>query len=121
MRRELVHPRLLETLHRFYNSAVTIKRYLIESPDSFGQPNPTWSNLTDHVDLACSLAPKGGQEVKMADMTIAISTHTISISGYHPTITPTMRAVVGSQTFDILSVETDSRLKTTRLITQVVS
>jgi len=120
MRSELIDSNLLTHLSRFYSSTCTVKTYAAENPDTFGQPQPAWIDFVGHVNLACSLAPSGGREVKRPDMTIAISTHIVSMAGYYPTIIPKMRAVIGGNTYDILTVEVDSRSKTTRLMMEIV-
>lgn len=120
MRKELIHSGMLAHLSRFYSSTVTIETYGAENPDTFGQPQPVWANFAGHVNLACAIAPSGGREVKRPDMTTAISTHIVSVAGYYPTIIPKMRAVIGGQTYDILTVEVDSRSETTRLMLEIV-
>lgn len=121
MRKELVDSNLFTHLSRFYAVTCTIRTYAAEAPDTFGQPQPVWADFAGHVDIDSVLAPSGGKEVKREDMTIAISTHTISLVGNYPTVTPRMRAVVGAQTYEILTVEIDSRQETTRLMVEVVS
>jgi len=121
VRKGIVHPDMLTHLSRFYPATCTVRHYTAESPDTYGQPQPTWGDFSGHVNLSCSVAPSGGREIKRADMEIAISTHTIALAGSYPDITAKMQAVVGAETYDILLVEVDSHSKMTRLTTQVVT
>jgi len=120
MNKILIHPNMLTHLSSFYSDTCTIEYYTAENPDEFGQPQPTWINFPSHVSLDCAIAPKGGREIKQPDMTIAISTHTIAIAGYYPTIIPWMRVVISGQIYDILLVEVDSHSIMTRLTVRVV-
>ena len=119
-RRAIFHPELLGDLGLFYASTVTIQE-ATEAQDSMGQPIATWANKTGHIDLSCAVSASGGTEVKLPDMTVAISTHRIAIAGTYAAITAKMRAVSGGITYDILSVEHDSQRKTTSLVCQVVT
>jgi len=121
VRKELIDSGLFAHLSRFYSATCTIRTYAAESPDSFGQPQPVWADFVGHVNIACVIAPSGGKEVKRADMTTTISTHKISLVGNYPTIIPKMRAVIGTQTYEILTIEIDSRQETTRLMVEVVN
>ena len=121
MRKELIDSNLLTHLSRFYSARCTIRYYTVDNLDSFGQPQPVWLDFPAHVDLPCAIAPSGGREAKRPDMTVVTSTHIIAMAGYHPTIKPKMRAVIAGQEYDILSVEVDSRSKTTRLMAEVVT
>jgi head-tail adaptor len=116
----IVHGSLLARLGRFYPSAVTIQtRTATTSPS--GEQTYTWANLIGHVALPCWIAFSGGQEIKRADGTIAITTHKIAIAGHYAGILPTMRAVSGGVTYDILAVAHDSQGATTSLLCQVVT
>jgi len=121
MRKELIASDLFSHLSRFYAATCTIRTYAAENPDTYGQPQPVWADFAGHINIDCVIAPSGGKEAKRDDMTIAISTHKISLVGYYPTIIPKMRAVIGGQTYEILTIEIDSRQETTRLMVEVVN
>lgn len=120
MRKEIVDSNLLTHLSRFYPATCTIRTYAAENPDTYGQPAPVWANFAGHIDIPCAIASAGGDEVKMADMTIAIATHKMALAGLYMTIIPKMKVVVSGQEFDILLVEWDSHLEMTRLTTRIV-
>ena len=112
----LIHPKLLENLHNFYPSLCRIE-VATETSDDYYDEVKSWA--PKYVDIPCSIATSGGQEVKRPDMTFVPATHRISLA-YHPGITEKMRAVVNGLTLDILLVEHDSHQITTRLSCEVV-
>jgi head-tail adaptor len=117
---EIVSGRMLGMLGKFYASACTIQ-VSSATQDAAGQPVLTWSDLADHEDLACRLAPAMAEERKRDDLVLARTTHTIALAGYYTTITPAMRAIVGTSTYDILGVEQDGNGITTRLRVEIVT
>ncbi len=128
MRKAIIHSNLLTHLSRFYPTLCTIQYYAAENRDSYGEPQPVWLTVPDYDDLRCTIAAKGGNEVKMPDMTLAISTHTIALAGFYRLIEPKWRVMlvgfippwIAGTIFDILLVEFDSHGTLTRLTVQVV-
>ena len=120
MARPLIAPEMFTRLFNFYPDTVTIQA-IAEPQDTYGGAVPSWADRVGYIDLDCRLAPSGGQEVKMSDETYAVSTHTIAISDYYPGIDEKDRAVVGTETFDILLVESDGQSESTRLIAEIVT
>lgn len=119
MDKRMFHPKLLDSLSSFFNSTCTIQEYT-ETQDEWGEPIKTWADKADHIDIPCTIAPSGGQEVKRPDMTYVVSTHHITLKGHYLDITEAMQVVVAGKNYDILLVEHDSHGKTTRLTCQVV-
>lgn len=119
----IMHPRLLGALTpRFYPSSVSIQSYTATRATDGGEVK-TWAIEACWSALRCAISGSGGYEVKRADSTIATSSHRIAIAGYYPTIAPKMRAVDNDtgDTFDILSVASDSHIQTTSLVCQIVT
>ena len=115
----IISPRLFSDfsdLSDFYAHTCTIQEATM-AYDTFGEEVPTWSDVVGLVDLACTIAPAGGNEVKAPDGTYVVASHAISIMGDHFTsITEKMRVVVdGITTLDILLVTQDSQQETTHL------
>lgn len=119
MARPIIAPGMFARLYNFYPTRVTIQ-VATEARGTTGDFTPYWNNKMGYVDLDCRLSPAGGKEVKQPDQTYVIATHIIAISGYYPGIDETERAVIGSQTFDILLVENDGQGDSTRLLAEVV-
>ena len=115
----LVHPNLLTKLAAFYPSTVTIQEPT-ETQDASGGIIRAWSDLADHVDLSCRIAPTGGKEARMDTGVVLETTHRIALFGYYPDISPVHRAVVGDDTYDILVVESDGSSRTTYLTVRIL-
>ena len=115
----IIHPGLLAALGDFYPSTCTIQEST-ESQNTAGEITLVWANFAGHVALACRIAPTRGREVKDVELTWTVGAYTIGLAGYYPTITPKMRAVVGGETYDILTVESDGQSEATWLGVQVV-
>ena len=120
MARPVVAPGMFPRLFSFYPVAVTIQA-VTEPQDSYGAAVPSWADRAGYVELECRLAPSGGQEVKLPNQTYAVSTHIIAITGHYPLIDEKDRAVVGTETFDILLVESDGQSESTRLVAEIVT
>jgi hypothetical protein len=119
----IISSRMLGTLGAFYPSEADIQQ-AIYTADSAGQLQPAWANLAGHTDLACQVfAPNSsvGQEVKRADGTITVATHNIEIAGYYPAIVTSMRVVISSVNYDIVSVIHDSQHIATKLMVRMVA
>lgn len=124
--RQLLHPEMLARLERtFFLSRCTIQTYSAENADTYGQPQPVWSNFAGHVAMPCAVAgvgeTGGSRETKREDMTVEVNGYTISIAGCYPTIQQRMRAVVGSTVYDILGVVVDSHSNMTRLTVRLAN
>lgn len=124
MTRPLIHPSMLSRLGNLYPSTCTIQvNTMTRDPDS-GEPIASWANLAGYIDLACAVAPNGGQEVQTVDQTIVLSDYTISLPEDMTAVEPAMQAVVtgpNAGTYGILSVQTDSRGATSRMLVRKVS
>lgn len=119
MARPLIDPSLLESLGFLFNKTVTIQEST-ETRNGYGEPISTWANKSGHINIPCVASPAGGNEIKRSDMTYVVATHKILLQGHYPTISETMRAVLGGVYLDILLVEHDSQDLTTRLLCQIV-
>lgn len=121
MVRPIFDPRMFTRLADFYPSLCTIQENTPTQSTDSGALTNAWSNLASHVDLACSIAPSGGVEVKTPDQSFAISTHVVSISTFKADVEARMRAVVDGDAYDILSAQTDSHSKTTHLMLERIN
>lgn len=119
----VVHPGLMAKLAtRFYPSSCTIQE-ASESRDGFGAISRTWSNLSGHVSIACSVAepPPEGEEIERTEQSYVVTRKRIALNGSYTSITEQHRAVVGGVNYDIERVRHDSQTKTTYLDVQVVT
>ncbi len=120
MTRPLFRSDMLERLRDFYPSTVTIKTWTEVQDATTGEVTMTWADFAGHVDLPCSIAPSGVQEVKQPDQTYVVRTHTIALRSSHSDITEKMRAVADGHTYDIVLVEVSSHDLVTRLGVRLV-
>ncbi len=122
MNNTLIHPKLASNQKNFFTDSATIQSYT-EALDAVGQPIKTWADklVTGEilVDIGATIGMSSGEEVKLKDKTYAISTHKILLRGNY-TVTEKDRVVIDSITFDILSVDKDSKKVFTRLLTRIV-
>lgn len=119
----IIHPGLLASLQpNHYASTVTIQ-YPVVTQDSYGEESEGWSNLADHVDLRCRIAPQQqfSREQRNQAQLYAVHVWVITIADYCPTITEEMRAVVDSVAYDIELVQHDGNQQTTHLQVRVVT
>lgn len=114
----IIHPELLSRVQpNFYPSSCTIQEPT-ETADSYGQPIPSWGNLSGHVGISCRLSPESqasGDELRTQTQIYTVHSWLISFNDYYPLIDETMRAVIDGATYDILQVQHDGNNQTTRL------
>jgi head-tail adaptor len=85
----------------FYPDTVTIQKYT-ESINDYGAVVDTWSTLTGHANIPCSIALYVGKETRTESNEYGITTHTIALNGEYPDITRLHRAVSGSDIYEVL-------------------
>jgi len=115
------HERLLTEIGALFPSLCTIqapantntKGDIIEAP---------WAVVAGLEDIACRVSPaSGGNEVRGADMTYSVTTHTITLAGRYTTILPHHRALVGATAYDIQAVTGDGSGVMTRLAARLLT
>jgi len=122
MTRAIFDSRMAERLSDFFPSVATIEEDTGAEQDDYGNPIPGWT--TFQADLACAVAPSGGEEVKQSDQTYVVSEFKISFASDQSSVTEAMRIIVTGEnagTYDILSVETSSHGQVTRMLTNEVT
>ena len=120
--RRLVNPQLLGAIGHFFPATCTIQANG-PAQDEHGQPIEIWTAIPGKSNIPCRVAPStspSGREVKTGTQTYVMSTHTIALKGHWDGISETMRAVVGSNAYDILQVRDDSQGYITWLTTEIV-
>jgi len=116
----IIDPRMLAHLHSFYPSTVTIQEKHVRR-GVHGEELVDWEDKEDHADLPARIGPTGGREVKLADQTYAVATHTVGLRANYPTIDVEDRVVADDGIiFDILSVASDDQDASTYLYVEVV-
>lgn len=121
-----VHPRLLDTMWRFFPHRVDILRR--ESTlDEYGQEVDDWQALlTDLPARVVTNGPGTGAggwsgEVNAPTGTYDVDGRTAVLAGYYPNITTAMEMQLGNEVYQIEAIEHDAEHVTTRLRSRLVS
>ena len=128
----LVHPQMLAALADFYPSLCSLQSRAADvdvfgAPvvDAYGVPNGAYADVAGLTGIACSVnqPPRASQaqEIRLPDKTVVSATHRIALAGYYPTITTAMVAVVGTVTYNVLSVAHDAQSASTWLLVELVT
>lgn len=116
----LIHPRMLATLKNFFTAVVAIQTPTI-TRDTDGAEIKAWADVVGLSAVACDVAVASpgsiwDQAMRQSEKTEVTVTHQINPRGYYPQITTAMRVKdVNNIYYEILAVEHDSQLATTRI------
>jgi hypothetical protein len=118
-----VHPRLLDTIARYYPHTVTVQRDTGSGRDDYGAPVEDWQNLAGHTGIAARVVSNGpgtgaggwSGEIYAPDGTYDVDGRTMSLRGHFPGITEMDRVVWDGFVYEIQAVESDAEGVTTRL------
>ena len=114
----IIDQRMLARLHNFYQSVVSIQEKT-EIRGTAGEVRKEWADR--HTDLPARIGPSGGREVKLPNQTYAVSTHTVALRGWYPTVTVEDRVLADDGTlYDIMLIESDDQQASTYLYTEIV-
>lgn len=84
-------------------------------------PDALYADLAGHVDIPCIAAPLmttdkvGIDEIKLRNETETLGLLHVLLGGYYPAIQTDYRAEIDGVDWDIVTVDSDSQGKTTRL------
>ena len=121
MNQRLIHPNLMNSLFRFFNSKCAIQNPTIVAGD-LGNSDPTsWSSSETGIDCVISRIKGGsaGNELRRKDKTIVLHPYGIILDGVF-TVTEKDRILSDSVAYDILSVDFDSKSTMTSLICELI-
>lgn len=114
----IIDPRMLARLHNFYPSLVSIQEKT-EIRGTAGEVRFDWDDR--YTDLPARIGPTGGQEVKLANETYKIATHTVGLRGWYPAITVEDKVVADDGTeYNILLTQSDDQQASTYLYVEIV-
>lgn len=116
---------MLADLAAFFDSTCTIRKKGAASSDTVGQPTTAFGDYAGHVSLPCRVAPvsslsAGGRQT-LPEMVTSTTAVVIVLAGHYPTITTAMQAVVGSTTYQVTNVISDSEGLCTELVAEVTT
>lgn len=117
----IVHSRWLTELAGLFPDTCTVQRPAQTNTKGDVIDAP-WTDVAGLVDLDCRVSPAGmGVEVRTADQTYEITTHTITLRGRYAGIKPHMRAVVDGVYYDIQAVTGDGCGAMTRISARILT
>ena len=116
----LIDPSILASLGFLFNKTATIQA-ATETQNGYGEPVSTWATLAGHEAIPCVASPSGTRLAGIRpDHAPVIDTTKIMLQGFYPDIQTGMRAVVGSQTYTVISPQSDSQDLITTLICETL-
>ncbi len=118
---ELIHPRMLSKLVRYFPSILTIQESLTETVDDNGHATLDWTDVNGLVGLHCNKRPVTSNEVRTSDLVISHNAFRVSVLAYIPSVTTRMQAVIDGKAYNILGVESDSLSVMTYLTVEAVT
>lgn len=122
MNQRLIHPKLMSSLFRFFNSKCAIQNPTIVAGD-LGNSDPTsWASSETDIDCVISRISNSseGNEVRRKDKTIALHPYGIILKGVF-TVTEKDRILSDSVAYDILTVDYDSKSTMTSLVCELIT
>lgn len=122
MNQRLIHPDLMTSLYRFFNSTCAIQSGTITAGDygnsDVGAP---WTSTSTDVDCVISRIKGGseGNEIRRKDKTIVLHPYGIILDGVF-TVVEYNRILSDSVAYDVLSVDYDSKSTMTSLVCELI-
>lgn len=121
MNQRLIHPRLMTSLYRFFNSKCAIQNPTIV-PGALGNSDPSsWASSETDIDCVISRISNSseGNEVRRKDKTIVLHPYGIILDGVF-TVTEKDRILSDSVAYDVLTVDFDSKSTMTSLVCELI-
>lgn len=123
-----VHPKLLDTIARYYPQTITIQRNNGTTRDAYGAPVEDWQDLTGHAGIAARVVSNGpgtgaggwSGEIYAPDGVYDVDGRTMSLRGHYLTVTELDRVIWDGDVYEIQAAESDAEGATTRLRTRKV-
>ncbi len=116
----LVHPRFLAGVAILFSDTCTIREPV--RTNAKGDVTTAWDNVAGMENIPCRVSPVDrGREVRLPEMTYAVTTHYITLQGRYDAIEPHYQAVVGGVEYDIEGIIGDGSDTMTRLAVRVVT
>jgi hypothetical protein len=121
MIQRLIHPGLMTSLFRFFNSKCAIQNPTIVSGDLGNSDPSSWASSETDIDCVISRISNSseGNEVRRKDKTIVLHPYGIILDGVF-TVTEKDRILSDSVAYDILTVDYDSKSTMTSLVCELI-
>jgi len=117
---ELVHPRLMRSLRRHFNSRATLQNGTT-TYNSHNEAVTTWLDDPLLKQLPCYIEPASGGEQRNAGNTIVSNLWNVVIAGFYPNISDQQQIVIDGNAYNIINVSTESTDTLTALVVEKVT
>lgn len=116
----LIHPRMLRSLRRVFNSRATIQN-AITTQDSHNEDVTNWVDDPLLKQLSCYLEPASGGETRQAGSVLVTNLWNCVIAGFYPNISNQQQLVVDDVAYNIKNTSLESTDTITVLVLEKVS
>lgn len=122
MNQRLIHPGLMSSLFRFFNSKCAIQNPTIAAGDLGNSDPSSWASSETDIDCVISRIKGGsdGNEVRRKDKTIVLHPYGIILDGVFA-VTEKDRILSDSVAYDILTYDYDSKSTMTSLVCELIT
>ena len=122
MNQRLIHPDLMTSLYRFFNSTCAIQTPTIVAGDLGNSDPSSWTSTDTDIDCVISRISNSseGNEVRRKDKTIVLHPYGIILDGVF-TVTEQDRILSDSVAYDILTIDYDSKSTYTSLVCEIIT
>jgi head-tail adaptor len=105
MNKRLTHPKLMDSLFRFFNKVCDIEEWTETGRDEYNEPIYEWS--PKYSGIGCIIGSDKTEEQKQDKYNSRIVTHRIVLNGNFTDIDDTMRLNTSDGIFDIVNAPED--------------
>lgn len=121
---DLIHPKLFDNLHNFFNRSVTVQSQS-QTVSSFGEVSSTWSNRTSLEGVQARISGLSDKQIEQAKLSGYVVTHQVLIPQYSTALGLSDRIVVlgdptTSISYEVRQVDYDSEQKMTKVLVRRV-
>lgn len=116
----LIHPRLMRSLRRHFNSRATIRNGTT-TYNSHNEEVTSWQDDPLLKQLPCYIEPASGGEQRQAGNTLVTNQWNVIIAGFYPNINDEQQIVIDDNEYNIINVSTESTDTLTALVVEKVT
>lgn len=121
----IIHPRMFQTLAKFYPSTCSIQQVSEATQDEHGEIQESWTDRSGFTDIECRVSPAGGTERKSPQEIWSVATHVVELTGFYEVVVKNRAVVTFTDgrvglTLDVLLVTHDGNEESTRLVCELV-
>lgn len=109
----IIHPNFEDKLTRLFRQTAAVQQST-DTTDEYGDITQSWTAVSGLSAVAAQVARVGGSSKRyLPEFIQEVATHQVTFPEAYAQITPKMRIVVGSNTYEIMYIHVDSQSATT--------